>query len=150
MILNVLPDIERMYGQRKLIAQRIPVVTPKAIGTADDNSDVNQCGVDDLPVPAMTDDETATDTELETETEAEANVEAEMPPSSRKKDQDSTSGSSGTGQSNSVPQKKIVSQHDLFNKYFRRDTVILKNIDILRSAPFVTIRCVLTNIDTQG
>lgn len=141
-----------MYGQRKLIAKRVPVVTPKAMGTADDNGDVNQSGVDDSPVPAMTDDETTTDTELETETEVEA--EAEMPTSSRKrarsKYQDSTSGSSGTGRSNSTPQKKVVSQHDLFNKYFRRDTVILKNIDLLRSAPIVTIRCALVTVDTQG
>jgi phosphatidylethanolamine N-methyltransferase len=147
-IFYVLTDIERMYGQRKLIAKRVPVVIPKAMGAADGNSDVNQSGVDDLPVPAMTDDETATDTELETETEAEMSTSSRK--RARSKYQDSTSGSSGTGRSNSIPQKKVVSQHDLFNKYFRRDTVILKNIDLLRSAPFVTIHCVLITTDTQG
>jgi len=28
--------------------------------------------------------------------------------------------------------RKILSQHDLFNKYFRRDTVILRHLDLLR------------------
>jgi phosphatidylethanolamine N-methyltransferase len=30
--------------------------------------------------------------------------------------------------------KKLLSQHDLFNKYFRRDTVVLRNLDLLRYA----------------
>lgn len=150
MIFYALTDIERMYGQRKLIAQRVPVVTSKATGTADDNGDDNKIGVEDFHVPDMTDDETATDTELETETEAEP-VDCQERVRSKHQRNPSSSSSSGT----SLPslnryQKKAVSQHDLFNKYFRRDTVILKNIDLLRSAHFVTISFVLITIGTQG
>lgn len=131
-----------MYGQRKLIAKRVPVVTSKATGAIDDKSNVNKTTADNLPVPAMTDGETTTDTEVETETEAETPTNSKQ--RFRSKHQRCNSCSSGMDQLNlerrSVPRGKPVSQHDLFNKYFRRDTVILKNIDLLRSVPFVAIR----------
>jgi phosphatidylethanolamine N-methyltransferase len=123
-----------MYGQRKFIAKRVPVVTSKATGLIDDTSDVSKTTADNLLVPAMTDGETGTDTELETETEAETptNLKQRL----RSKHQRCNSCGSGTDHLNSErrsdPRRKPVSQHDLFNKYFRRDTVILKNVDLLR------------------
>ncbi|KAF8339261.1 phosphatidylethanolamine N-methyltransferase [Amanita rubescens] len=129
------PHIERMYGQRKFIAKRVPVVTSKATGVIDDTSDVSKTTADNLLVPAMTDGETTTDTELETETEAETPTNSKQ--RLRSKHQRCNSCGSGTDHLNSErrsdPRRKPVSQHDLFNKYFRRDTVILKNIDLLRA-----------------
>lgn len=36
-----------------------------------------------------------------------------------------------------VPKRrKVLSQHDLLNKYFRRDAVVLRNVDLLRLVDF--------------
>lgn len=133
------PHIERMYGQRKLIAKRVPVAPSKTKTNGDSRSDKNEAtgktSTDDL-TPAMTDGETATETELETETETEAPAGSRKRCRSKRQQRDSSSSSSTDGQCSeycSTPRTKAISQHDLFNKYFRRDTVILKNVDLLRA-----------------
>ena len=43
-----------------------------------------------------------------------------------------TSVSSDSGVDNGTTKKRGLSQHDLLNKYFRRDAVVLRNVDLLR------------------
>ena len=43
-----------------------------------------------------------------------------------------TSVSSDAGVDNRTKKKRGLSQHDLLNRYFRRDAVVLRNIDLLR------------------
>ena len=105
--------------------------------------------------PAITEGDTATDTELETETEIEeiiphiSNMKlAKMPRHQPNLSIESTMTNGHVDETSigskipsvwprntkvGTPQKrKVVSQHDLLNKYFRRDTVVLRNIDLLR------------------
>ena len=124
-----------MYGQKKLIAKRVPVVVAQRnSATSDDNDVISKPGIHDLPVPAMTDGETGTDTELETETEMEGPATGRLQRRSRHRSRPSTdsSGSSVGRESPGRHRHKAISQHDLLNKYFRRDAVILKNVDLLR------------------
>lgn len=113
-----------------------------------------------MSTPAITEGETATDTERETETEfeeflpptAKASHFSNMKLSRHQPNLSIESASSlndhveyGTfisSPSTSVrprstkvgaPQKrKVLSQHDLLNKYFRRDAVVLRHVDLLR------------------
>ncbi|PFH50210.1 hypothetical protein AMATHDRAFT_4210 [Amanita thiersii Skay4041] len=126
------PHIERMYGKRKVIAKRVPVT--KGSPKSEKEATSGRRSTDASSVPAMTDGETATETEIETETEMETI------PCERAKHRTNSSISSslsaeqiqGSGRRR-AHQKESLSQHDLFNKYFRRDTVILKNLDLLRA-----------------
>ena len=109
-----------------------------------------------LSTPAVTEGDTATETELDTE------IEDDISPSTTKsgtfqnkpksfrvsRHQPNLSVSSATssvGDSEysrfSTPRsntpvasqrRKVLSQHDLFNKYFRRDAVVLRNVDLFR------------------
>jgi phosphatidylethanolamine N-methyltransferase len=93
-------------------------------------------GTDICTTPTATDGDTATEsdvlaTETETETEGESHCETHEVVTSK----------SGTFTppkriSSTVERKKVqgqrISQHDLLNKYFRRDTVLLHNVDLLR------------------
>ena len=56
----------------------------------------------------------------------------------RKLRQTSTSSTASHPQSLGTPQlsKSPVSQHDLFNRYFRKDAILLHNIDLLRATDF--------------
>jgi phosphatidylethanolamine N-methyltransferase len=117
-----------MYGQRKAIAKRVPVASKPRLSTSAINTleEESSEDLDDLSTPAATEGETATDTELETETESEVEDELlvgeDMLP--RKQEVGNTAA------------KRAISQHDLMNIYFRRDTIFLnlKNIDLFRSA----------------
>ncbi|KAH8077088.1 phosphatidylethanolamine N-methyltransferase [Cristinia sonorae] len=126
------PHIERTYGQRKLLAQRTPLFpssSRKAGGIAS-TSHSRQESIDsvmstDLPTPAATDGESATDTELDTETETEP-VSA---PLSHVRD---TRERSPSGRKRA--ESPVTSQHDLLHQYFRQDTILFHNIDILRAS----------------
>ncbi|KAH7911129.1 phospholipid methyltransferase-domain-containing protein [Hygrophoropsis aurantiaca] len=132
------PHIERMYGKRTPIALRKPLFTsaerkvrsqkdPSPIPPASEDETVEQ-----LSTPAITEGETATETDLETETE----TEGEHTPVIKDK---RLCGSQPPMITRSESARRAaselgVSQHDLHNKYFRRDTVILQNVDLLRSS----------------
>lgn len=116
------PHIERMYGERKPIALRKPISVPETKKTQKVNRSSQflssvEDSADQLSTPAATEGESATDTETETECEGKA---------------------SGTLRSYRPTQpillESAISQHDLHHKYFRRDVVILHNIDLLRSS----------------
>ena len=165
-------DIERMYGKRKAIAKRTPLLPPGSNNDGPADSNAVPSMVSDLPLqptPAISGDNITTDTTSDTEIETE--IEELSPPVAKAKHfsnrtlpklsrhQPSLSIESATSsdghveygistdnqndseQSRStkfgIPQRsKVVSQHDLFNKYFRRDALVLRNVDLLRSGYF--------------
>ncbi|GLB44428.1 putative catalyzes the first step of the methylation pathway of phosphatidylcholine biosynthesis, the SAM-dependent methylation of phosphatidylethanolamine (PE) to phosphatidylmonomethylethanolamine (PMME) [Lyophyllum shimeji] len=149
------PHIERMYGQRKAIAKRTPLV-PRTRPNAAASSSNGAASTSTAPVveadpaeilstPAATEGETATETtELETETEIEEETTNASSPTKKPLTHRpnlsvasvaSSSGGGVAGDSAPPPRyrKKPVSQHDLLNKYFRQDTIVLRNLDLLRA-----------------
>jgi hypothetical protein len=126
-------DIERYYGKPKAIAKRVPVLPP--VNGRNDASGRSTTG---KVITGVTETETEGETE---ETEGEEifrhvrpvqaeRVQTPASSSSRRSIPSNTSSTSLNGVANE--KKKAVSQHDLLNKYFRRDTVVLKNLDPLR------------------
>ena len=92
------------------------------------------------PTPALTECETDLDTELDDESFRE-NALRGLSRHRKTLSADSATSSSGditplqTLGSNKIfsrPRTKSVSQHDLLNKYFKRDAVVLRNVDLLR------------------
>ena len=150
------PDIERFYGQRKPIAKRVRYRSKTIDNVAGPSTmalNNSETGVESS-TPAITDASTATtETELETETEIDEVISPtakglpnvtkptstiNKPKPSRHQPQlsvaSSTSSQADSGHRRAQP---ALSQHDLMNKYFRRDAVVFKNIDLLR---FVFVR----------
>ncbi|KAF7307888.1 Phosphatidylethanolamine N-methyltransferase [Mycena kentingensis (nom. inval.)] len=137
------PHIERMYGQKKAIAKRTPVRTRRAMSastsaatTPPNASTTGSPELDDYvsSTPSATEGDTATETDLETEIEVDG---LPAQPGRRRRHQATPSVASTTSFEGSPELKQMkerpMSQHDLFTKYFRRDTIILKNIDVFRA-----------------
>jgi hypothetical protein len=119
-----------MYGQRKPIAQRTPLFPAKR-RRPESNSQVSPppaTTVLDLTsvtsTPAETDAETATETDLDSETA----LDGIKRPRGRGLNSDPLPGLKST----KSHRPKAVSNHDLHNKYFRRDAILLRNLDIFR------------------
>ncbi|KDR78306.1 hypothetical protein GALMADRAFT_245423 [Galerina marginata CBS 339.88] len=164
------PHIERLYGKRKAIAKRTPLVptsfqhkvsNPEASGSStlpSGNGKDSSLRNSYPPTPGVTEGDTATETELETETELDDEISPSATGSSRMKlpkasrhqvtlSMDSTVSSNGDIENNgrmslsprsttnsvSSQRRRVLSQHDLLNKYFRRDAVVLRNVDLLRA-----------------
>ncbi|KAJ7607468.1 phosphatidylethanolamine N-methyltransferase [Roridomyces roridus] len=124
------PHIERMYGQRKAIAKRTPVRPRKSPASSSSSVPVT----DGYTTPSATEGDTATETDLETETETEFESETLQAPAGRRRATPIEQTASNSSSASEVkPKKQVVSQHDLFTQYFRRDTVILRNVDIFRA-----------------
>ncbi|KAG6833408.1 phosphatidylethanolamine N-methyltransferase [Tephrocybe sp. NHM501043] len=143
------PHIERMYGQPKAIAKRTPLVYThtkaasassfNAVAGPSNGPVIEADPADILATPAATEGETATETELETEIEiddAHQHIVGENRKISKHQVKPSIASSISSG--GDVPRyRKPASQHDLLNKYFRRDTVVLRNLDLLRANDFM-------------
>ena len=145
-----------MYGQRKAIAKRTPVHpqsnTPRSSaktqsgpgesavnGVSSDALASRRSSLDALSTPSVTEGETATDTELETETELDCPTPTLLnrkKPPRHVKALSNASSASVDSNNNDGPrpnlQGRATSQHDLLHKYFRRDTLVLRNLDLLR------------------
>lgn len=143
-------DIERTYGQRKILAQRIPVMPRhKGSGSIDERlaspasgtrngshvpagsvSSISSFASDqaDLPTPAPTEGDTTAETEFEMERETD--LETDIAPHSRPAlpVEQTSRGPLPDGNTLHMP----ASQHDLMNSYFRKDTLLMSNIDLLR------------------
>ncbi|KAG6834035.1 phosphatidylethanolamine N-methyltransferase [Arthromyces matolae] len=162
-----------MYGKPKAIARRTPLRTKAVVSSAAaasssssssasasssnlplaDKSTQNVIEADPaeiLATPNVTEGETATETELETEVDEETvmtptpHLINAKPPSSKHQPKASVSSvSSAGGDGPTSNRKKPASQHDLLNKYFRHDTIVLKNLDLLR-ANDLTLSLILT------
>ena len=158
-------DIERMYGKRKAIAKRTPLL-PSCSNNKDVESPIKASNLPlqpdgYMPISAIPKGNMTTDTEdPESETEVEepspkakhfSNIalsklsrhqqnlsiesatssdgHVENGPSTHNQSASSRPWSAKVG----TPQKsKTLSQHDLLNKYFRRDAIVLRNVDLLR------------------
>ena len=129
-------DIERRYGQRKPIAQRTPLY-PSSKTT---NSSRSRPATPDNDSPLLVNDAstttpTATDGETATESDAVA-TEIEGEPCSKVPTPNSGTFTPPTRTASAMERKRAkgqrINQHDLLNKYFRRDTVLLHNLDLLR------------------
>jgi phosphatidylethanolamine N-methyltransferase len=154
-------DIERMYGKRKPIAKRTPLFPSNAKKDVESSINPNNLPLkpdDYAPIPAIPKGNTSADTEeFESETEVEEllpkakyfsnialtrhqqNLSIESATSSdghvgTRTSADNKSASSRPRSAKvGTPQKsKTLSQHDLLNKYFRRDALVLRNVDLLR------------------
>lgn len=139
-----------MYGQRKAIAKRIPLYLAKTrsqqaplantLGSTDNthHADADIEFVDPSSTPSATEGDTATETDIETETEMDGQNTISQGGNlakfrlSKHQTQLSAGNSVSMNSSSPSPRKKTTSQHDLLHKYFRRDTVVLKNVDLLR------------------
>ncbi|KAF8999874.1 phospholipid methyltransferase-domain-containing protein [Cyathus striatus] len=160
------PHIARMYGKRKAIAKRTPLF-PTSYG-ANNNAAASSSATPveadqeqvqhqaDLPTPAATEGETASETELDTEIEEDLPI---SPPkkklnniitgsgkgsgkqngNSRHQSHPSNASSNGDSSGSSWAERKPISQHDLLNKYFRRDAIVLHNVDFLRATDVMLI-----------
>ncbi|TDL26839.1 phosphatidylethanolamine N-methyltransferase [Rickenella mellea] len=132
------PHIERMYGQRKLLASRKPLLnTRRRTGTK--SRSLSESSVEDhadgMSTPAL---ETANDTEVEAESEPIGNG--------------STHSAKANGfhpmQLNSIiygatAKPPILTQHDLQNRFFRKDVVLLHNFDPLRTSDLMLALTIL-------
>ena len=138
-------DIERTYGQRKLLAQRTPFVPASSRKAAGDGTPlkdhVRSASVSSTlsissATPSATEGETATETDgPDTESDSGTENEARSFSRTRKTRADSeTRFTASSTYSVDVPprDRSPVSQHDLFNRYFRKDVVLLHNLDPLR------------------
>lgn len=124
-----------MYGQRKAIGKRTPLVTAKrSSGSTSTQNATPEASTSRAPTPGITEADTATETELETEIE---DAVAPKPNTFQKRAKvrhvPTLSMDRAMADGDVPPQRRaVVSQHDLFNKYFRRDAVVLRNVDLLR------------------
>ena len=127
----VLQDIERMYGQRKPIALRTPLTTPPSTSPTlrttspglSRSRSLPTAQELDLSTPAATEGET-TETETELETELDESYSSSRP----------SSEIVTTGAMKPRSRIQSLTQHDLINQYFRKDVIILRNVDLLRWA----------------
>lgn len=146
------PHIERMYGQKKAIAKRVPVNTRTKTASSPKSVSVEalpEVPPEDCPTPAATEGETATETDLETETETEYDARAPVTDfegikRSLHRAELSTESASSARSHEGLPKKKrVLSNHDLLTKYFRRDTMIFKNLDLFRANDVMLLLIVL-------
>ncbi|THH03995.1 hypothetical protein EW145_g5845 [Phellinidium pouzarii] len=141
------PHIERTYGQKKLLASRIPLIdasearkklTESAMPTHHRNDSVAS-DTTDISTPAATEGDSATEIEeLETETETETDVLDNALLKTPKIGQPiSLASASMIPRKRSATKMRVLSQHDLFNRYFRKDLVLFHNLDMLRAPDFM-------------
>ncbi|KAK7448497.1 phosphatidylethanolamine N-methyltransferase [Stygiomarasmius scandens] len=136
------PHIERMYGKPKILAKRTPLPSKcqkseasaaESVASSSRNTPSStEADSADLTTPSATEAETATETEFDTETEDGPSPSVRDSKVRKHKQLLSTSSISSASVDFMAPVKPI-SQHDLLNKYFRRDTVILRNLDVFRA-----------------
>lgn len=118
-------DIERFYGQPKLLAQRVPIpqlpvndsanVVPQLASSLQGQREMlaHRRGLSD---PSSTSSTTEGSTPCDSETETDPELESQQT-------------SEGIGSTK-------LSHHDLRNRYFRRDTIVLFHLDVFRCAAF--------------
>ncbi|KAI0042743.1 hypothetical protein FA95DRAFT_1584332 [Auriscalpium vulgare] len=126
------PHIERFYGQRKPLAVRVPIQRPETRPPSAD-AIARQRAFSDPPLstPSATEGETASDSETETEVDSNA---ASFDLRSRRPSPVSSARSLAKKRSRSP-----MSYHDLLNRYFRKDTISVYNLDLFRASDFMLV-----------
>ncbi|KAI0262700.1 phospholipid methyltransferase-domain-containing protein [Gloeopeniophorella convolvens] len=136
------PHIERFYGQRKPLAERVPIRRPAQLSNGSSSalpsapstpppleippSSRARAFSDPPSTPSATEGSTASDTETETETEFDSPQHA----------RDDTTPKMPSASPPALEKKRSrspMSHHDLRNRYFRRDTIFLLNLDVCRA-----------------
>lgn len=149
-----------MYGKRKAIAKRTPLVLTgskslslvNGVAEPSTNTALTPTRAEiELDTPAATEGDTATETELETDEDVDGDISPASPPNGKahvKSTRHRTQPSNASSISNhDVPMKsleprtEVRTQHDLLNKYFRRDAVVLRHVDLLRYRFFFINHC---------
>ncbi|EUC54442.1 phosphatidylethanolamine N-methyltransferase [Rhizoctonia solani AG-3 Rhs1AP] len=138
------PHIERAYGQKQLIGARTPLVPSTPLVRETELPRAADVGVDpaDLSTPAHTDAETETETETENLSPMISPVRASPVPSLhiRTSSDNLVKIDSDLEAKLAEPKRpghsrhKSLSRHDLLARYFRKDVVGFKNIDLLRAS----------------
>ncbi|KAI8996321.1 phospholipid methyltransferase-domain-containing protein [Trametes punicea] len=143
------PHIERTYGQRKPLALRsplLPKVSRKLKGPLQTHRrapSASSVASTDAPTPAATEGETATESEeILTETETEHELDRSPSLNPIRQNRLGLSAVSSRDQSRAM-RTQMLSQHDLFHRYFRKDTVFLINVDLLRATDFQLVLLML-------
>jgi hypothetical protein len=122
-------DIERFYGQPKLLAQRVPIPQPPPLANCSANvvpqvrSSLQGQGetlarARAYSAPPSTPPATGGLTSCDSETESDAELDSQQPCINEE-----------------IGSTKL-SHHDLRNRYFRKDTIVLSHLDVFRCASF--------------
>lgn len=122
-------DIERFYGQPKLLAQRVPIPQPPPLATCSANvvpqvrsslqgQSETLARARAYSAPPSTPSPTGGLTPWDSETESDAELDSQQ-----------TCINEGIGSTK-------LSHHDLRNRYFRKDTIVLSHLDVFRCASF--------------
>ncbi|GJJ14041.1 hypothetical protein Clacol_008298 [Clathrus columnatus] len=121
------PHIERMYGQRKLIAQRIPLIP----------TNISRSSSISIP-PTRPRSRTETDPELSTPGATEGETSEPESEPDTEVDESYVPSPANPTLSNISKAKTLLQPtmtvHDLMNIYFRKDTLIFYNLDIFRAS----------------
>ncbi|KAN0113521.1 Phospholipid methyltransferase domain containing protein [Russula decolorans] len=126
------PHIERFYGQPKLLAQRVPIPQPALLANCSANvvprvrSSLQGQGetlarARAFSAPPSTPSATGGSTPWDSETESDAELDSQQ-----------TCINEGIGSTK-------LSHHDLRNRYFRKDTIVLSHLDVFRSQDFMLL-----------
>ncbi|KAI0248921.1 phosphatidylethanolamine N-methyltransferase [Lactifluus subvellereus] len=127
------PHIERFYGQRKPLAQRVPIrrsSSPPVNGSANAVSST----------PSATEGSTASDSETETGND----LDFEHTCTSNGFEQTEFHAEPLSVATPPLPMERTrsgspLSHHDLHHRYFRRDTIVLSHLDIFRAHDFMLL-----------
>ncbi|KAH7320508.1 phospholipid methyltransferase-domain-containing protein [Rhizoctonia solani] len=138
------PHIERAYGQKQLIGARTPLIPSTPLVRETELPKLTSVGVDpaDLSTPAHTDAETETEAETDTFSPSMSPIHTSSAPSLHvRTDSDSIVGIDNGLEAKLAKSRrpghsryKSISRHDLLARFFRKDVVGLKNIDLLRAS----------------
>lgn len=126
------PHIERFYGQPKLLAQRVPIPQPSPLANCSATvlpqvrSSLQEHGetlarARAFSVPPSMPSSTGGLTPFDSETESDAEVDSPQ-----------------TCINEGIESTKL-SHHDLRNRYFRKDTIVLSHLDVFRSQDFMLL-----------
>jgi phosphatidylethanolamine N-methyltransferase len=116
-----------MYGKRQPIAVRkpLPSTRPRNQKASTLSEASNQDSTEALTTPPVIEGETASESDFETNFEVET-------PTGRSSDSPAPSMHESLSTTEERLAQPPASEHDLYHKYFRRDIVGLRNIDLLR------------------
>ena len=154
------PSEVRKSAARRTSPLATPSISPSSGHQRNDSAASSVTDTTDVSTPAVTEGDTATSTDFDTETEQEQDADGEAEETEARNhlhhqavnerlkalvsgpDASSSTASHGDSahvsgtQSPAVQRRRGVSQHDLLNRYFRKDLTLFKNFDPLRYVSF--------------
>ncbi|CAE6504811.1 unnamed protein product [Rhizoctonia solani] len=138
------PHIERAYGQKQLIGARTPLIPSTPLASAMELPKLAHVGIDpaDLSTPAHTDAETETEGETDTLSPSMSPIHTSPAQSlhfrtnsdSIVRIDDNLETKLAKPWRPGHSRQKSISKHDLLARFFRKDVVGFKNIDLLRAS----------------